>query len=128
MILCFYWNALFYGLINPRLVVSWWNLVAPGMANLDHYYDFIHRKCSFKDISTHQTYTFKLLIQPSSEIFFWCWLFNRIKIKNCLLLKFSIKMFYILVWAWSRLWSRFTLPCTMDLSKAQWNEELQTED
>ena len=93
MILCFYWNALFYGLINPQLVVSWWNLVAPEMANLDHYYDFIHRKCSFKEISTHQTYTFKLLIQPPSEKIWWCWLFNRIKIKNVLLLKSQSRCF-----------------------------------
>ena len=50
---------IFYDLINPRLVVSWWNLVAPGMAKLDHYYDFKHGKCSLKDfrlLTPHSTF------------------------------------------------------------------------
>ena len=71
---------IFYELINPRLVVSWWNLVAPGMANLDHYYDFKHGKCSLKDFSTLQTFNLNLLIQPSY-------------IRNILVLKFQSRFF-----------------------------------
>ena len=47
----------------------------------------------FLKIWTHQTYTFKLLIQPPSEKIWWFWLFNRIKIKNVLLLKSQSRCF-----------------------------------